>query len=187
MPVIAPGRRPAFPPIGRLRSSPLSGGKKGMMMPLNLTAMVDMFTTIVIFLLQSFSANGEILLIQKGLTLPEVQKADQLTDRGPVVTLFQNQILLEGRAVASLAELDDARQDIEVVTETLKAMREKEEKASGGRDMTKTYDGYVIIQGDRETDFKLVRKAIASLNAAGWAKIKFVVLGAGTKGKAAAE
>lgn len=186
MPVIAPGRRPAFAPIGRLRSSPLSGGKKGLMMPLNLTAMVDMFTTIVIFLLQSFSANGEILLMQKGLVLPEAQKADMLTDRGPVVTLFQNQVLLEGRPVATLADLDETRQDIEAVTETLKAMREKEEKLTG-RDQSKTYDGYVIIQGDKETDFKLVRKAIASLNSAGWAKIKFVVLGAASKEGAAAE
>jgi biopolymer transport protein ExbD len=176
MPVIAPGRRPAFPPIGRLRTSPLTGGKKNLLMPLNLTAMVDMFTTIVIFLLQSFSSSGDLLLVQKGIKLPEAKKAAVLGERGPVVTLFQNQVIFDGNPVAALAELSDDENGIEIVTETLKGIREREEQAKG-RDVNKVFDGFVIIQADATTDFKLVRKVVWSLNQAGWAKIKFIVLG----------
>ena len=70
MAVKKPGRHAAYEPIGRLRSSPFGGGKKSGFTELNLTAMVDMFTVIVIFLLQTFSGEGEIS-VQKGLTLPD--------------------------------------------------------------------------------------------------------------------
>ncbi len=186
MPVVAPGRRPAFKPIGRLRTSPLSGGKKDLMMPLNLTAMVDMFTTIVIFLLQSFSSSGDLLLIQKGIKLPEAKKAAVLGDRGPVVTLFQNNVIFEGQPMASLAELSDDENGIEVLSQALKDIRAREEEKKG-RDITQAFDGFVIIQADAETDFKLVRKVIWSLNQAGWAKIKFIVLGKSDKLPVASE
>ena len=74
--------------------SPFSGGKKTAMAALNLTAMVDMFTTLVIFLLASFQANGDILFIQKDLELPKAVAAKILSDRGPVITLFRNEVLM---------------------------------------------------------------------------------------------
>ena len=44
-----------------------------------------------------------------------------------------------------------------------------------------------MVQADSSTDFKLVRKAIYSLNAAGWSKINFITtIEAGAKKKAAA-
>ncbi len=69
MSVVTPGRRPAFAPIGRLRSSPLSGGKKSGFVSLNLTPMVDMFTILVVFLIQLFKASGEVQLSSK-ITVP---------------------------------------------------------------------------------------------------------------------
>ena len=97
MPIQHLKRRPAFPPIGRLRSSPISGGgKKALMTSLNLTAMVDMFTVIVIFLLQMFSANGDLQFMVKGLKTPTAKETQLLEERGPVITLFQNQVLFEG-------------------------------------------------------------------------------------------
>src|SRR3989304_5380671 len=48
-------------------------GKKGVFAALNLTAFVDMMTMLVVFLLMTFSASGEILMSQKGLDLPLLQ------------------------------------------------------------------------------------------------------------------
>lgn len=175
MPVHLPGRHAAFEPIGRLRKNPFKAGKKGMMMPLNLTAMVDMFTVIVIFLLQSFSASGEIMFIQKDIKLPTAKQAAPLEERGPVVTLFNNEVLLEGERIASLDEIDDADPGVEALSERLKAIREREEKLYG-RDPTKPYDGHFILQADSATDFELVRKCIFSVNESGWTHLQFTVL-----------
>jgi biopolymer transport protein ExbD len=173
MPIRTPGRREAFPPIGRLRAGPFGGGKRGLMMELNLTPMVDMFTVIVIFLLQSFSANGEILFTQKGLTPPKAEKAEMLSERGTAILLFENTVLMEGKPVARLAELEEDATSIAAVADPLKETREREEKLYG-RDPNAPFKGFVVIQADRETDFRLVRLVIASVNEAGWANIKFV-------------
>jgi biopolymer transport protein ExbD len=176
MPVVQPKRRPAFPPIGRLRTSPISGGgKKGLMLALNLTAMVDMFTVIVIFLLQSFSADGDLNFLHKDLKLPEAKEAGLLSERGPVLTLFHNTVMYEHEEVANLESLDDAEPGIPVITEALTGIRERDQALKGNAG--EPYEGHVIIQADHETDFKLVRKVIYSLNEAGWAHMQFIVIG----------
>ncbi len=178
MPVKQPKRRPAFAPLNRLRSSPMSGGKKGMMLSLNLTAMVDMFTVIVIFLLQQFASSGELLFLQKDLKLPEAKASQQLTEAGPVVTLFQNKVLWEGKPVATLEDLDEAEPGIPPLIEKLEAVKEREQKLYGKSD-NEPFKSHVIIQSDKSTDFQLVRKTIYSVNQAGWVHINFAVMGIG--------
>jgi biopolymer transport protein ExbD len=189
MAIHVPGRHAAFEPFGRLRKGMFKGGKKGLMMPLNLTAMVDMFSVIVIYLLQSFSASGEIMFIQKDIKLPSADEAQPLEERGPVVTLFNNTVLMEGEEVARMDDLDDAEPGIPALSERLQKIREREEKLVG-RDPTKPYEGHCIIQSDIRTDFKLVRKTIFSINEAGWTHLQFATLEAGgapTEGEGAAD
>ena len=179
MPIKLPKRRPAFAPLNRLRSGSFAGGKKGLMLSLNLTAMVDMFTVIVIFLLQQFASSGELLFLQKNLKLPDAHEAEELTDRGPVVTLFENKVLWEGKAVANLEELDEADPGIPPLIEQLEGVREREQKLYGKKE-NEPFKSHVVIQADKATDFQLVRKTIYSVNQAGWVHINFAVVGIGT-------
>ena len=180
MPVFTPGRHPAYEPIGRLRSSPFSGGKKSGFMELNLTAMVDMFTVIVIFLLQTFSGEGEVS-VHKNLTLPDSAQAKPLSERGPIVVVMRGEVLLDGDIIATL---DDEQADdpgIQLLTDRLTAIREQNSKIEEElrrRDPsrpTKPFDGHLIVQADNETDFKLVRRSIFSANQAGWTHLQFSV------------
>jgi len=174
MAVTVPKRRPAFPPIGRLRSGPFGGGKKGIFADLNLTPMIDTFTVIVIFLLQSFSASGELMFIQKNLKLPDAEKAALLSERGPVVTLMANQVLFEGKVITTADDMDEAEPGIPPLAEKLTGVREREQKMYR-LDPNEPYRGNVLIQADRATDFMLVRKAIFAVNEAGWTHIQFAV------------
>lgn len=186
MSVIAPGRRPAFPPIGRLRSSPLSGGKKSGFASLNLTAMVDMFTILVIFLIQLFSASGQVTLNSR-ITVPRAETGAQLDEPGTVIMMNNdNLLLIDNQPVPSDqmgTELDVVIPGIEAM---LKATREQNEKIFG-RDPTKPYEGVLIVQADVKTDFRLVRRVIASANSAGWAKFKFVTVPKGSASTDAAK
>ncbi len=183
MAIHTPGRHPAFPPIGILRKG-LSGGKKSGFTDLNLTAMVDMFTVIVIFLLQSFSGEGEIS-IQKDLKMPSADAAAPLSQRGPVIVVLRGELLLDGEVLASLDKDDDAEPGIPALTEKLTKIKEAADKTETElrrRDPSrpeKPFDGHLIVQADLRTDFKLVRKAIFSSNAAGWVHIQFAVVGTG--------
>lgn len=58
--------------------------KRAVTVILSLTAMVDMFTVLVIFLLQNYNATGEILYLPKEVTLP---KASTVVDLKPSVVV----------------------------------------------------------------------------------------------------
>lgn len=180
MAVFTPGRHPAYEPIGRLRGNPLKSGKKSGNSELNLTAMVDMFTVIVIFLLQSFSGEGEVS-VHKNLVLPDSEKAKPLSERGPIVVVMQGEVSLDGEVIATL---DDEQADdpgIQALTERLTAIREQNNKVEeelrkkDPNRPQKPFDGHLIVQADQKTDFKLVRRAIFSANAAGWVHLQFAV------------
>jgi biopolymer transport protein ExbD len=185
MPVSTPKRRKAFKPIGWLRAK-ADGGRKGVSASLNLTAMVDMFTVIVIFLLQSFSANGEIMFIHKDLTLPVAENTEELNERGVVITVTSQEIILEGKEIARVQELVAEEPVIPAMVEKLTGIRENEEKLAAARgqprDASKPYEGAIIVQADEEVDFLLVRKVIGSLNQAGWAKVKFAATAPAVEG-----
>lgn len=173
MPVITPGRRPAFAPIGRLRSSPLSGGKKSGFASLNLTAMVDMFTILVIFLIQLFTSAGEVQM-HAAIKVPRTVAGLPLEEPGTVVMMNnEGMLLLDGHGFAPSemgSELDVA---IPGMVAKLTEAREFREKIEG-RDPTQPYQGILLIQADIKTDFRLVRRVLTSANESGWAKIKFV-------------
>jgi len=186
--IIIPGRRPAFAPIGRLRASSLSGGKKSGFVSLNLTPMVDMFTILVVFLIQLFKASGEVELSSK-ITVPRSVSGSPLEgETGTVVQAAGTEcygdtksILLLDSQPFSAEECGDALSvEIPGMTARLTRIRETNEKIFG-RDPSMPYDGVLIIQADVATDFHLVRRIIFSANAAGWAKMKFVTQPSATK------
>lgn len=184
MPVVAPGRRAAYPPIGRLRTSPLSGGgKKNMFVSLNLTPMVDMFTILVIFLIQLFKATGQVelraeILVPKSITGPALE------DQGVVIAVYPpvegqgTVILVDGKGVPTDQMGNELQADIPGLVEMLKKKKEFQEeldkRAGIVPDPSKPFDKPLLVQADIKADFKVVRRIIGSANIAGWSKFKFV-------------
>jgi len=74
-------------------------GRKSVLASLNLTALVDMMTMLVVFLLMTFSATGEILMVQKGLTLPDAAQKEELK-RAPIVCITADAITFNGEPMA---------------------------------------------------------------------------------------
>src|SRR3954447_26638154 len=80
-------------------------GRKSLYAPLNLVAYIDMMTMLVIFLLMSFSATGEILFVQKNIVLPDAQNWTDL-ERAPAIAVSKDVVTLDGRQVATMDELN---------------------------------------------------------------------------------
>jgi biopolymer transport protein ExbD len=184
--IVTPGRRPAFAPMSRLRSSPLSGGKKNMFASLNLTAMVDMFTILVIFLIQLFTASGEVTLNDR-IKVPHSVNGTPLEEPGTVVMLNNEGMMVLDNAAITEAEMG-SELDVSIpgMVKKLTEIREFRERIEG-RDPTQPYQGILIIQADIKTDFRTVRRVLSSANEAGWAKIKFVSIPAAKEGEGGAE
>lgn len=178
--IITPGRRPAYAPIGRLRSSPLSGGKKSGFASLNLTAMVDMFTILVIFLIQMFNTSGEVKLSDK-IEVPKSVSGALLEEPGTVIMMDDDgTILIDSQSIPESEMGTEVDIIIPGMSSRLKERREFDLEIRKRRgepvDPTQPYPGVIIIQADIKTDFRQVRRVLASANDAGWAKIKFVTI-----------
>src|ERR1044072_9323873 len=65
-----------------------------------LTALIDAFSILVIFLLASFSSTGEILYMGKDMVLPKASKAETL-ERNPVVRIEKDAMFLEDKPVTN--------------------------------------------------------------------------------------
>jgi biopolymer transport protein ExbD len=124
-----------------------------------LTSMVDAVVLLLIFLLQSFSTEGDIISPSKDLQLP-VSSADKTPKVTVVITVNLEYILAENQPVASVNEVlgnDDLL--IPGLEAWLKSRRETTEKIAQYSTGT-TFTGEVTILGDKRIRFRLLKKIL---------------------------
>lgn len=175
MAIVTPGKRPAK----RFEKSKVlgvkgGGGKKATNAELNVVPMVDMMTMLVIFLLMSFSASGEILFVQKNITLPDAQNWSDL-ERAPVIGVTKDVVTLDGKQVATGEELmkDSATGDAKIpeLADQLVTAKNNYKLLHP----TEDFKGVCIIQSDKSVEFKMLRKVMFSAAAAGYQNVNFAV------------
>jgi biopolymer transport protein TolR len=136
---------------------------------LSLVSMMDIFTILVFFLLVN-SSGGEVLPTTKAVRLPE-----SIAEKSPkptlVVTVNDEDILVQGRRVASVAAALDAGAD--PVIEPLKAeldyqSRRAHAKGEKARDIT--------IMGDKEIPYRLLKRIMLTCVRAKYENISLAVL-----------
>ncbi len=159
------------------------GGRKALGAALNLVAYIDMMTMLVIFLLMSFSASGEILFVSKNITLPDAQNWSDL-ERAPVIGVTRDVVTLDGRQVATGEELmkDSATGDAKIpeLSDQLVTAKNNYKLLHP----TEEFKGVCIIQADKAVEFKMLRKVMFSAATAGYQNVNFAVTPK-TKGGAA--
>lgn len=176
MPIHAPG-----PALGH--SIPLrfisknKKGQAGVFVSLNLTAFVDMMTIMVVFLLMSFSATGELLLTQKGLDLPSAISHQDL-ESAPIITVSMDAITFNGEPMADPRTLAaDTSMEWKVVElfERLKVERAQFELQSMDEEAKKKIRGYLILQADKSVDSKILNRIMKTAYAAEYPNIMFAI------------
>jgi biopolymer transport protein ExbB/TolQ/biopolymer transport protein ExbD len=169
-----------------------SHGKKGVFASLQLTPMIDMFIVVLIFLLMTFSASGEILFVNKDIKLPFAEKVRKL-DRAPVVAISYPEddptggiIALDGSEVSTALELledDSPDWKIAKLTEQLEVKKHNWKLTNPDRQ----FPGEVIIQSDQNVDFKIIKKIMYSCGLAGYNNVHFAVTEKVAEGAAGAK
>jgi biopolymer transport protein ExbD len=149
-------------------------GRKSLSQSLNLVAYIDMMTVLVIFLLMTFQANGEILFIQKNITLPDATNWTDL-ERAPVIAVTKDVVTLDGRQVATGDELmkDSATGDMKIdeLHDELVTAKNNYKLLHPAED----FKGVCIIQADKNVEFKMLRKVMFSAATAGYQNVNFAV------------
>jgi len=139
---------------------------------LNLVSLIDIFIILIFFLM--FNATGvEILPNSRAVKLPE-----STTDKSPketvVVLVSGEEILVEGRRVASVSEAMNSSVDVidalkaELEFHASRQMIRQDKQAPAGKAVT--------IMGDREIPYSLLRKVMVTCARADYSNISFAVL-----------
>lgn len=185
MAIYVPGRRDRH-------NRPLRKGGRSVVAMLSLTAMVDMFTVLAVFLLQNYNVTGEVLDIEDNVQLPQASAVKELKPAYVVVLSKQN-LMLDKDIIASFVQVKE-QQDwrIEPLFVRLKtkfqdaqtraqsgvgAIRQAVQSTKPGDTQVKPEDDRrVTVQVDKAIDFLTVKKVMATLTEAGASEINFAVM-----------
>ncbi len=138
---------------------------------LNVVSLMDIFTILVFFLLVN-SSDVEVLPNPEDVQLPQ-SIAEQKPEINVVVLVGEEEILVQGAPVASVAEvLATPGNEIPALREALLAQNERELGAAGddiaGREVT--------IMGDKDIPYRLLKKVMATCTSADYGQISLAVL-----------
>ena len=187
---------PIHPPGQRFRYSRIladQGNKRGVTATLSLTAMVDMFTVLVVFLLQNYNSTGEIIYIPKEVILP---KAEQVKELKPavIVTISNKEVLLDRKPVITFdalkahdyatvqpllveikAALEKSQMEFQAkLQRRLRSVVENAGKAPPPEEDPNSWNK-VTVQADKGIDFLTVKKVMLTVSEAGAGEINFAV------------
>jgi biopolymer transport protein ExbD len=146
---------------------------------LNITSMMDMMTIVLVFLLKSFDAEGNLLTQAENLRLPLSVSRKNVKEISLTVIVDNAQILVDGTVVANTEEVRN--QDSLVVAPMLTVLKEKREAEkkhamSKGTDDAGEESGKVIVQLDKNIPYDIMYKVMATCGFAEYGNVAFAVV-----------
>jgi biopolymer transport protein ExbD len=171
-PVSVPGRRLLHQVhLKFVQKKVVGGGGRSVNQEVPLIPFIDFLLCIVLFLLASFSASGE-LPIDKSVKLPSAQNAVDMME-APMVAISGTQILVDGIPAGSTRAVVDAQkmQKIDELDAILKNKRELWKQLKPGVE----FPGNVILQVDKRVPALVVKSVFMTAAAAGYPAVSFMV------------
>ncbi len=153
----------------RKRRSPPKSAKPQM------TSLVDILTILLVFLIKSFSSEGELMVMDKNLDLPH-STADAKPVPALIIGISRDHILAEGHPVARIDE-EAARQEglIPALSEWLEGKKERTMRISEF-DESVEFQGQITIQGDRKIPYWILQKVLHTCGEAGYSNFSLAVV-----------
>jgi len=152
--------------------------KPAVQTPLRLTSMMDILTVLLLFLLKSFVAEGEVITPAPGVSLPE-STSETTPESSVVVAILDDRIMLDGRVVAEVAAATRGEDLlIPALAEQLDQSRLQGQAIAERRGDAASYAPKLAIQGDRDIPFNVLQRVMYTCNHSGYGDIALVVLGA---------
>jgi len=136
----------------------------------NLISMMDILTVLLLFLLKSYSAGGEVMVPQPGVKLPE-STSESSPQASLIISIDGDAIRLGAEKIASVADVvASGEAGIPSLAERLPAASPPEGAPEGSKITP------VTIQGDRNIEYSLLRKVMFTLSQSGYDNVSLAVL-----------
>lgn len=139
-----------------------------------LTSLVDVMTILLIYLLQSFSSEGDIVTVQKDLILPE-SSAQKRPELNVTIAINTSYVMVENQKIVEVKQVL-ASDDLVIpeLNEWLRKRREATELISKYSTTTE-FKGDVTIQGDKKIRFRLLKKIMYTCGQQGYNNFSLAV------------
>jgi len=171
-PISVPGRRLlAGLPLAFVSKKVSGGGHKSVNHDIPLIPFIDFLLCIVLFLLASFSASGE-LPIDKSVRLPLADNVEDMT-QAPMIAVAGQMILVDGIPAGTTRPVKEANrmQKLDELFNILKGRREVFKQINPGKD----FHGIAVLQVDREVEAVVVKSVFQTAALAGYPNVSFMV------------
>lgn len=147
------------------------GGTRAANHEIPLIPFIDFLLCIVLFLLASFSASGE-LPVDKNVQLPKAENVMDMID-APMIAITGTQILVDGSAAGNTRAIEEANrlQRIEELFSILKNKRELWKQINPGKPHPMT----AVLQVDKRVPALVVKSVFQTAAQAGYPNISFMV------------
>ena len=133
-----------------------------------MTSLMDVFTTLLLFLLKSFVADGQSGTVTPGVVLPPSIAQDEPWD-APVVAVTREYLSCEGNIVPVNVALEGTDLRIEPLQAQLEELRAANESRPG-------FVPRIVVQGDRGIEFRLLQRVITTSQLAGFTQVSLAVV-----------
>ena len=188
MPIHIPGARDA-------RGKRKRSVKRNVVAILSLTAMVDLFTVLAVFLIQNYATTGQVIYIPEGVSLPDARETKELKPSN-IISISEkglklNELLITdfrtvkeqsdwivGRLKEGIEQIiaNGEKEKISLRNRIRDAMQGQDEEAPAGAEAGVDRFRKVTIQADKRVDFLTVKKIMYTVTEAGIYEINFAVL-----------
>ena len=159
-----------MPMLTPLQKRAVRKARHGQMVDMNLVSLIDVFTILIFFLLSS-ATEVEVLPSARAVQLPE--STSQKEPRETVVVVVSgNEILVQGRTVASVQEAMALPGDIIApLQQELQEYAARTPLLSANKDEGRA----VTIMGDKDIPYQLLRKVMVTSASANFTEVSFAV------------
>ncbi|HLV30323.1 MAG TPA: biopolymer transporter ExbD [Chitinispirillaceae bacterium] len=147
---------------------------------LNITSMMDMMTIILVFLLKSFSADGQILTNADNLILPNSVSKKKPQDVNLQLAVTNDMILVDNQPIVPTEDVRKIPQDepdpsVGKLEDKLKSCYAQEEEMVRLGALN-AVQGKIIVQVDKNMDFDVLFKVMNTCGKVGYNNMNFAVM-----------
>lgn len=136
---------------------------------LNITSMADMFTILLVFLLQSYSVSEFKLDPTDELQLP-VSAAFKNPTKSEQIILSNGELRLGDKVLTSVDKINPHSRKIDSLYQALISIKQSDAEA------TWVQNGEIILQADRSQTYANIQKVMYTASVAGFPKLKLATL-----------
>ena len=143
---------------------------------LNLTSMTDVFTILLVFLLQTYSTSDVVINPVKNLRLPSSNSEKNPTD-AVKIAVSKEIVQFEDRTIAEITDNKFATKDIDPKDSNfIVPLFNELDKLAKSSDKQFVKDGKILLQADADLPYNTLRKIMYTASMAGFPQLKLVTV-----------